>query len=376
MPAAKSGNGATMPTRVTTCLAPHLDADAAATFDRFCATSPHAAYQQSRAWIEAAPASRVRDHLLFLAHDGDEPIGAAVVRRTGLGRWAWSASLQRGPVVHDVARFGEVLAALQSTLAQAGCSAVTLAPRAAGRALPHMLETLRAHGFVALPAHRQPLHVATGIVPLDRPEQAVLAGFKQRGRRQLRLAAQIGVTIRPVAGPADLAAWQDMLDVFARGRPDYDTTGQPDAVGQARLVERLGGGMLLAELEGAVIGAHAFVVQAGEAIWLSLATSPDRSDVPRAYPLLWEAMRTARALGCTGYDLAGLPLAEPRDAGEANRAQFKTAFAPEHRILPAMHFCAIAPVRHLLVTGARGLYRGSGLRRLATRRGGAARARH
>ncbi|QNQ08576.1 lipid II:glycine glycyltransferase FemX [Sphingomonas alpina] len=343
--------------QVTAHLSSNLDVESGSLFDRFALESPFAAYQQSRAWVDAVPHSKVQDYLFFRCLDGDTLIGTAVVRRTRLFAGRWLATVQRGPVVHDATLFATVLSSLARTAAAQGCCTMQLAPRVRGRDLPTMSEALRAAGFAPLPTHRQPLHSATGIVWLDKPEEEILAGFKQRGRRQLKAAAKAGVTVRRATGAADVAAYQRVLDAFRAAKADYDMNGLPDAAGQVALVERLGGALLLAERDGIVIGGHVFVRQADEAIWLSLATSDDDPSVPRSYPLLWEGMRLAREMGCIGYDLAGLPVGEAQDGGEANRSQFKSAFAPTHRVMPPVHVAALKPLAHTLLFNARQIYR-------------------
>lgn len=333
-----------------------LDAGDAAAFDAFMCAAPFGAYQQTRAWAAAAPRHARRGWRFFICRSGDEIIGAAVVRATRLAMGAWLATVQRGPVVHDPSKLPAVLAALRDALKRAGCCSVQLAPRVRGRQLPLIAEAMRAAGFVPLPAQQQSLHHATGIVWLDKPEAEILAGFKQRGRRAIRAAEKAGITVRAVTGEADLDTYQQLLDRFAAERRDYDMAGQPDARGQAQLVASCGGAMLLAERDGVPVGAHAFARQGDEAIWLSLVTL-DRDGASPGYPLLWHGMRAARALGCVGYDLAGLPDGEPRDAGEAGRVQFKTAFAPHRRIMPPMQMLVLQPIQHTLLFGARGAYR-------------------
>ncbi len=337
-------------------LASELDGDGAASVDAFLRQSPFAAYQQSRAWSVVAPRNPRRDWRYFTAFDGDELIGACVIRTTRLALGAWLATVQRGPIVHDPARLATVLPALRDTLRQAGCCSLTIGPRVRGRALPDMAEAMRAAGFAPLPAHDQALHHVTGIVWLDKPEEDVLAGFKQRTRRALRQADKAGITVRAAESADDLATYQHLLDAFYAARPDYDHSGQPDAAGQAQLIASLGGAMLLAERGGVPIGAHAFVHQADEAIWLSLATV-DRDGASPGYPLLWEGMRRARAMGAIGYDLAGLPDGEPSDAGEAGRLQFKAGFSPHRRQMPPMQVAALDPLRHAMLLGARRAYR-------------------
>lgn len=338
-------------------LTPLLTGSDAARFDAFVSDSPFAAYQQSRAWSLAAPRHARRDWRFFTAFDGDALIGACVVRMTHLAMGAWLATVQRGPIIHDPERLPIVLGELRATLRAAGCCSVQIGPRVRGRALPDMAEAMRGAGFAPMPAEEQALHHVTGVVWLDKPEEEVLAGFKQRARRALRSAEKAGITVRPATTGDDLDRYQRLLDAFGASRPGYDRSGQLDANGQARMIEALGGAMLLAERNGTAIGAHAFVRQADEAIWLSLATV-DRDGASPGYPLLWDGMRRARAMGCVAFDLAGLPDGEPSDAGEAGRLQFKNAFAPHRRLMPPMQVAALAPVRHTMLLGARRVYRG------------------
>lgn len=343
-----------MPLRAV--LTPVLEHGEAAAFDDFLRASPFAAYQQSRAFVAVAPAHGRREWCYFRAWDGEELVGAGVVRATRLAMGYRLATLQRGPIVHDPLRLGEVLTALKGALREAGFCSLQCGPRVRGRALPPMAEAMREAGLFPLPPARRPLHNVTAIVWLDKPEAEILAGFKQRGRRAIRAAEKAGVTVRAVEGEADVARFQQVLDAFAAARPDYDMGGQPDAAGQARLVAALGGGMLLAERDGAAVGAHAFVRQADEAIWLSLATV-ERDGASPGYPLLWEGMRRARALGAVGYDLAGMAEDESADAGEAGRNQFKTAFAPLRRVMPPVQLGALSPLPHMVLFGAREAYR-------------------
>ncbi len=333
--------------------------------DAFLRSSPFAAYQQSLAWANVAPRAQRHDFLSYLCLEDDTPIGAAIIRRTRLSPLHWLATIQRGPIVHAAEALEIVLPEMLAALSARGCCSVQLAPRVRGRDLPHMAEALRESGFAPLGEDRQPLHRATGIVWLDKPEEAVFAGFRQRGRRQVRAAEKAGVTVRLAEGLDDVARYQAILDAFRAAKPDYDMAGLPDAAGQAELIAALGGGMLLAECGDETIGGHAFVRQGDEAIWLSLATSDAYPDIPRSYPLLWEGMRLARAMGCVGYDLAGIPVDEPRDPGEANRNQFKSAFAPTRRIMPPMQIAALKPLSHFVLFGAREFYLGLKRRRRA-----------
>jgi hypothetical protein len=68
-------------------------------------------------------------------------------------------------------------------------------------------------------------------------------------------------------------------------------------------------------------------------------------------------------MGCTRFDLAGMPDGEPADQAEANRMQFKLAFSPTRVPLVRMHARAIMPITHAVLFRARQAYRRSTLRR-------------
>ncbi|HEV2746190.1 MAG TPA: GNAT family N-acetyltransferase [Allosphingosinicella sp.] len=344
-------------------LSPELSLADQAAFEAFVAASPYGACQQTRAWAANVPKSRRQDYLLFLCREGEAVVGAGAVRRSRLGPFARLATLQRGPVVDRVERLGAVASALKQALRDNGCSTLVLGPRIGGDGREEALRALSDQGFARLPERGQSLHIVTGTIDLRPGEDAILAGFKQRGRRQIRNASKQGVSVRPASSGPDVEAYQRVLGEFQRLRPDYDTRGLPDAFQQAAIVRANGGAILLAEKDGEVIGGHAFVVQGGDAMWLSMATLDSDPSVPRAYLLLWEAIRLARQMGCRRYDLAGLAGGGEDagggsgDGGEAGRDQFKTAFAPAVDKLVPAHVAPLRPLRHLLFFNARQYYR-------------------
>lgn len=337
--------------RPKTVLTKRLGKDDAEAFDAFVKANPHAACQQSRAWAENAPCSRRQDYLFFLCRDGAETIGTAVVRRSRLAPAVSLATVQRGPVVAAQERLETVTRTLKRALKEAGFSSLVVGPRFFGDAREEAAEALRRCGFVPLPPAEQALHVSTGKIPLDGSEDEILARFKQRGRRAIRKVAERGTVVREAAA-SDLPACQALLDAFHARRPSYDARSQPDVAAQARLAAALGGGLLVAEEGGRIVGFHSFVRQGRDAIWLAMAGDDD-ARAPRGYLLVWEAVRRARALGLRHYDLAGLA----PEGDESGRDQFKTAFAPVREELLPAHVAALKPLRHAIFFTLRRLYR-------------------
>lgn len=332
-----------------------LGDDQRAVFDEFVKTSPYPAYQQTTVWADIQKRQCGARYRYFFYKEQGVLSATAVIREVRLSPFHWMAKIVRGPIVRDIARLGPVVAALKDVLAREGCCAIQLAPRVRGRDVALAAETIRIEAGVPMPLSQQSLHVSTGIVWLDKPEADILAGFKQRARRQLRKAEASGQTVRLADSDntADVALYQSLLDSFYAARPLYATRDLPDARGQADLVKCLGGAILIAETDGVPTGGHCFIRQADEAIWLSMPTIDPGAPVPRAYGLLWEAMRTARSMGCIGFDLAGLPLEIALDENASGRLQFKRSFNPHRRIMVPVNSIVLRPAAHGLLFNAR-----------------------
>ncbi len=141
---------------------------------------------------------------------------------------------------------------------------------------------------------------------LGSSEDELLAGMKQKTRYNIRLAERRGVAVRP-GGPEDLGllyrlyAETALRDGFAMRSPAYygDAWGSFIAEGMAQ--------PLLAEIEGQPV-AGLVVFKFGATAWYLYGMSRDQSreHMPN-YLLQWEAIRWARAQGCTTYDFWGAP---------------------------------------------------------------------
>jgi lipid II:glycine glycyltransferase (peptidoglycan interpeptide bridge formation enzyme) len=187
----------------------------------------------------------------------------------------------------------------------------------------------RAQGAIALTiepdlsdtdAHREWLHALgfspsplgsvqprrTIVVDIASDEDAILAAMKQKTRYNVRLAERKGVTVRE-ATEADLPAFHALMaatgerDAFGVHAPAYYEAAYRLFAprGWARL--------LLAEVEEESVAA-VMVFALPPRSWYFYGASSDthREKMP-TYLLQWEAMRWAKSLGCTTYDLYGVP---------------------------------------------------------------------
>jgi len=146
----------------------------------------------------------------------------------------------------------------------------------------------------------------TLLLDLTRSEENLLAAMKPKTRYNVRLAERRGVSVRPGSSTD--------LDLFYRL---YAETGQRDGFiirpldyyrdAWGRFLDEGLAHMLLAEAGGEVVaGLILFVF--GATAWYMYGASADRHrELMPNHLLQWEAIRLARSLGCTLYDLWGAP---------------------------------------------------------------------
>ncbi len=148
----------------------------------------------------------------------------------------------------------------------------------------------------------------TVLVDLRGSEEEILARMKQKTRYNIRLAARRGVSVRR-ALPSDWALLYDMYAQTAardgfiiRPRAYYETVWRLFWQAEAPHAEAL-----LAEAEGEPLAALWVFTFAGRAYYVYGMSYPRQRHKMPAYLLQWEAMRWAKAQGCTVYDMWGAP---------------------------------------------------------------------
>jgi peptidoglycan pentaglycine glycine transferase (the first glycine) len=294
-------------TEVSTDLSP-------AAWDRFVTDHPQGHILQSSPWGELkATFGWAVDRVALLA--GGQPVaGAQVLYRRLRGLAGSVAYVPRGPLV-DWNNRGQVQAlmdALEEHARARQAVALTLEPDLTDE--PGHRERLAAAGLVASPLGTiQPCR--TLIVDLSGDDDAVLGRMKPKTRYNIRLAHRKGVGVREGA-VADVAAFYRLMaatatrDRFAIHNLTYyeQTHRLFVARGWARL--------LLAEVEGEAVAAL-MAFSLGRRAWYFYGASGEshREKMPN-YLLQWEAMRWSRSVGCTEYDLWGVPDAEEQQLEE------------------------------------------------------------
>ncbi len=158
---------------------------------------------------------------------------------------------------------------------------------------------------------------STILVDLQQDEDEILARMKQKTRYNIRLAGRKGVTVRSWE---DIGAYAAMTQETAE-RDSFGAHNQAYFQKAYDLFHPAGKcELLVAEVEGEPIAALMVFAQGSRAWYLYGASRSLHREKMPAYLLQWEAMRWAKARGCTLYDLWGVP-----DANEETlEAQFKS----------------------------------------------------
>jgi lipid II:glycine glycyltransferase (peptidoglycan interpeptide bridge formation enzyme) len=146
----------------------------------------------------------------------------------------------------------------------------------------------------------------TVIIDLTTSEEEILSRMKQKTRYNVRLAGRKGVKVR-LGGMEDLASVYNMYaetsvrDGFLIRDQDYYYAAWGNFL-QAKMAD-----LFIAEVDGKPVAALILYYFAGKAWYLfGMSYKLHREKMP-SYLLQWEAIKSAKARGCTVYDLWGAP---------------------------------------------------------------------
>ncbi len=146
----------------------------------------------------------------------------------------------------------------------------------------------------------------TVLVDLRPTEDELLASMKQKTRYNVRLAARKGVKVR--SGTSDDLDMLYMMYAETSVRDGFVIRDQRYYLDLWRTFLAAGiAEPIIAEVEGSPVAAVIIFRFAGQAWYLyGMSRQEHREKMPN-HLLQWEAMRRARAYGCTSYDMWGAP---------------------------------------------------------------------
>jgi peptidoglycan pentaglycine glycine transferase (the first glycine) len=275
------------------------------TWDAFVTGYPSSHILQTSPWGTLKSQFGWSDQRVGLAHKDQLIAGAQMLRRhlpVGLGCLAY---VPKGPLVNweDEAQVTATMIAIDRAARAQGAIVLTIEPDLSDESTHS--EWLHALGFNPSPLGSvQPRR--TIVVDIAPDEDTILAAMKQKTRYNVRLAGRKGVTVRG-ATEADLPAFHALMaatgerDAFGVHTPAYYEAAYRLFVprGWARL--------LLAEVqEEATATVMVFALPPRSWYFYGASSDTHREKMP-TYLLQWEAIRWAKSLGCTTYDLYGVP---------------------------------------------------------------------
>lgn len=335
-------------------------------FDAFITDCDSQSFMQTSDWLDVYTPTRLQSFLfVWCTDESDRILAGGLARLTKIGG-RYLASFQRGPVAHDISALDVCIPVISARLKEEGVFSLMMNPHWEGETAREISAMLGRHGFSVVPLKYRTSNSVTATVNLEPEEEEIFAGFRGRCRRNIRTAMKKGVVIREAVDAADALAIERVQERMAEVK-HMDTAGIPDI---GRLLEILRrekrGIMLVAELNGEILGSVG-IVHEGTRSYMQIAViSPDHPQIPLSSILYWESMKIMKKQGCRAYDLVGFPeggIENTRDDAEKGRAHFKLEFNPAIVNLVPLHVKALRPLSHLLLFNARQYYLQSSIRR-------------
>jgi peptidoglycan pentaglycine glycine transferase (the first glycine) len=169
----------------------------------------------------------------------------------------------------------------------------------------------------------------TIVVDLAASEEDLLAAMKPKWRYNIRLSMRRGVEVEEVGVDGIDAFFRLMRitgqrDAFGIHTKDYYRMALDLFLAQSRAV------LFVATYEGTALAALMPFAFNGQAWYMYGASSNEHRELMPNHHLQWRAMLWAKSLGCTTYDLWGIPDAEPEEDGSqaelSGVGRFKSGF--------------------------------------------------
>ncbi len=271
-------------------------------WDAFTAAHPYGSLLQSSRWAQLKAGFGWHSERVLLDEAVAPQAGGQMLIRSkwGVLRVAY---VPRGPVVdwEDAALVEAMLRSLRRAARRRWALRLWIEPCIEDG--PAIRALLRRLGWRERKHPIQPPR--TILVDMRGTEEALLARMKQKTRYNIRLAARKGVQVRE-GRMDDLPTFLALMEETGR----RDGFAIRPAAYYRRFVELFvprDAALLLAEVEGEPVAAIIVAAWGRMAYYLYGASSARHRNRMPTYLLQWEAMRWARARGCTTYDLWGIP---------------------------------------------------------------------
>lgn len=294
-----------------------------ADWDAFVDAHPRGNVLQHSAWGQLkAGAGWVMRRLAVLGVDGQIIAGSLLLSRRQYGLAV--AYTPRGPLFSVDAAANQLLLAGITRLARRDRAIFVRLEPDITEDLP---EATTIHPWLLLQGMRtqRTIQPRSSIhVPINRPTEAIFAGFSKGHRADIRRAERGNVQVR-VGGESDLSAFYAIMQStgeragFGIHSDDYYRAAWQLFQPRSRL--------LLAEIDGCVVAAHLVFADASSGRYLYSGAHDAGLKVGANHLLEWHAIQWAASMGCVCYDLWGIPdaLGQAACADDTERAELEQA---------------------------------------------------
>jgi lipid II:glycine glycyltransferase (peptidoglycan interpeptide bridge formation enzyme) len=320
-----------------------LSADEAREYDAFVLASPAGHHAQTRAWADVARAGahvKARFALVReLGPGGAGPlVGAAMILRACAAGvvlpWAW---IDRGPVVGNVEHLAPATAAIARAARRHGVAHLGVMPywaRDAAVLAEHWLEGI---GFRNV-QRPDGAHVCTLRIPVGGLGDAELfAGkSKEQVRWRSKQAEKAGARARR-GGREDWSTLRALHGAMMRAQGKRESSPAWWAAVERLVADDTRGSLHVCEYDGRVVAACVVLRHGGLATYAWGASVADKLPFSKAIPSLVASIRWARDVGCSTFDLGGIPAETDTDAKRNAIATFKLDFDKKRVRLVGRH---------------------------------------
>ncbi len=313
-------------------------------YEEWVSSHPQGTLWQSLGWKRSQEALG-REVKVYADEEGGAIRASAlvVIDRTTGGLSTWE--VPRGPIwVSSVElRVSGLLEAILKDAKNDRCLSVFLSP----------IEPIPRHSSLVTRHSRRHVHPeATRIIDLTTSEEEMLAGMKQKGRYNIRLAEKNGVRVKQ---SADVDAFARLMDETAV-RDGFRPSGSKNYRGF--LQNAPGAFLLLAYGPGNVgqgndapkpVAGLIGAIWGTQGIYYYGASSYQHRELMAPYALQWAAMRHCKAAGCTSYDLFGVAPEGRIEHPWAGVSEFKAKFGGTYVEYPPEQEIVLRPMAKRLL---------------------------
>ncbi len=230
----------------------------------------------------------------------------------------------QGPIAHDPNE--EVLEAVSSHLKKLAvaerCDFIRVSPIVTNN--PENALIFKRAGFQKAPIH---MHAELmWILDISQPQEKILKDMRKTTRYSIKKAEREGVKIIKSRSPHDVAVFNEIYNGTAKRH--HFTAFSKEYLQKELEAFRVDDQLLifLAEYKNEIIAGAMIVFYGDSAFYHHGATSLAHPEIPASYLLQWEAIKEAKARGCTRYNFWGIADKEKPNHPWAGLTLFKKGF--------------------------------------------------